>query len=347
MSMLLWMGEQKRPLKVDRKTDLVMDSVINYYNDEKPRLAYDPKKLFLDNGAFTANMQGISLQAQRVMDVQEALMPDRTIPLDYPSKAGMSTLQMMKRWQKTRFNIVRWQDSTRLGKKLVPALHAWSKMSLEKNIKWLQRYANSDFIALGSIVTSRFTEFGGFFGDRTPTRDLIDMLSLAIKCVQENSDFKVHLMGFGSSPLMLHLGHYLGVVSTDSSGYRRKAAYGKIILPGMGERYVGDSSATFGYQRNFFDGQRESDLSMWEKCGCPVCITNKDLIMTDWKARAIHNEFVMKEEAKVAQALTSAGLQAYETYLNNQVFANSSLKFIWEYAKLRRKYLRISEVLFR
>lgn len=347
MSMLLWVGEQKRPLTVDRKSDLVMDSVINYYGDEKPRLAYDPKKLFLDNGAFTANMQGLRLKAERVMQIQETLLPDKTIPLDFPFRAGMPTKQMKNRWQKTRANIIVWQDSTKLGKRLVPALHAWNKKSLENNVRWLQKHVDSDFLALGSLVSARFAEFGGFFGDRTPTRDLIDMLSLAIKSVQQNSDFRVHLMGFGSSPLMLHLGYYLGVASTDSSGYRRKAAYGKIILPGMGERYVGDGSATFGCQRNFFDGQRESDLSMWEKCGCQVCITNKDLIMTDWKARAIHNEFVMKEEAKVAQALTSAGLQAYETYLNNQVFANSSLKFIWEYAKLRRKYPRISEVLFR
>jgi len=347
MNMLLWVGEQKRPIKIDRKSDLVMDSVINYYEDEKPRLAYNPKKLFLDNGAFTASMQGLSLKAEKVMEVQEALLPDKTIPLDFPFKKAMAINQMKKRWQKTRANIILWQDSTKLGKRLVPSLHAWSKASLQENVNWLQKHVDSDFLALGSLVSTRFTEFAGFFGDRTPTRDLIDMLSLAIKCVQQNSDFRVHLMGFGSSPLMLHLGLYLGVASTDSSGYRRKAAYGKIILPGMGERYVGNASATFGCQRNFFDGQRESDLSMWERCGCPICMTNKDLIMTDWKARAIHNEFVMKEEAKVAQSLMSAGLQTYETYLNNQVFANSSLKFIWEYAKLRRKYMRISEVLFR
>jgi len=347
MSMLLWVGEQKTPIKVDRKSDLVMDSVINYYADERPRLAYDPKKLFLDNGAFTANMQGLILAPERVMEVQEALLPDKTIPLDFPFKTGTTINQMKRRWQKTRANILLWQHSTKLRKRLVPSLHAWSKASLEKNVRWLQKYADSDFLALGSLMSTRFTSLAGLFGDRTPTRDLVDMVSLAIKCIQEKSDFRVHLMGFGSSPLMLHLGFYLGVVSTDSSGYRRKAAYGKIILPGMGERYVGNGSATFGFQRNFFDGKRESDLSIWERCGCPICMTNKDLIMTDWKARAIHNEFVMKEEAKVAHSLMSAGLQAYETYLNNQVFANSSLKFVWEYAKLRRKYLRISEVLFR
>ena len=146
MSMLLWVGEQKRPLKVDRKSDLVMDSVINYYEDKSPRIAYDPKKLFLDNGAFTANMQGLSLKAERVMEVQEAILPDKTIPLDFPFKTGMTINQMKKRWQKTRSNILLWQDSTKLRKRLVPSLHAWGKASLEKNVRWLQKHADSDML---------------------------------------------------------------------------------------------------------------------------------------------------------------------------------------------------------
>ncbi len=347
MTLLLWMGEDKRPLLVNRESDLVMDSAISYYNDEKPSLAYKPKKLFLDNGAFTASRRGIELDANRVMDVQETLSPDLTIPLDFPFKGGMSSSVMGRRWKKTQSNILLWQGSSKLRRRLVPSLHAWNRSSLESNIKWLQKHVDSDYVALGSVVGDRLSAFSGFFGDRSPSLDLIDMISLAVKTVQDHSDFQVHLMGFGSSPLMLHLGCYLGAASTDSAGSRRKAAYGKIILPGTGERYVGNSTAAFGVERNLFDGKRQEDLALWERCGCPVCIVNKDQILVDWKARAVHNEFVMKGEGKMAHLLMSASLEAYESYLDNRVFANSSLKFIWEYAKLRRKFLRISDVLFR
>jgi len=338
---LLWIGEQRRPIKRDRSSDLVMDSVINYYKSEEPRLAYRAGTLFLDNGAYTANMKGISLQVEKVIMVQESFRPDLTIPLDHPFRPDMSTSQMRKSWEKTKENILYWQSSTNLNGRLVPTLHAWSKKSLIGNLEWLGSHADSQYLALGSLVNPSFTKFAGFFGDRQPNKELIDMISFAISCVEKKSDFKVHLMGFGSSPLMLHLGYYIGARSTDSSGYRRKAAYGKIILPGTGERYVGITSSDFGVT-----SLSKSDLALLEKCTCPICKTNKYRLVDDWKARAIHNEHVMKEEAKTAERFLSMGAEIYERYLDNVVFSHSSLRYLWEYAKLRRKYYRISEVLF-
>jgi len=351
-NLLLWVGEQRNPVKKDRKSDLVMDSVINYYDDDHPQLSYSPGQLFLDSGAFTASMKGLALSVEKVVSVQEFLSPNKAIPLDYPFRTGMPISQMKRRWQKTASNIIYWQESTRLKGKLVPTLHAWDKRSLRRNVIWLQKKADADYVALGSLVDPNFTRYGGFFGDRQPQRELVDMLSLAIKSVQEYTDFKVHLMGFGSSPLMLHLGYYLGANSTDSSGYRRKAAFGKIILPGTGERYVGNTSASFGIHRPLFettieyDWRSSADISLLQRCSCPICQVNKDSLWVDWKSRAIHNEYVMKEEAKLARALLSAGTEAYESYLDNVVFAHSSLKYLWDYAKLRKKYLRISDVLF-
>lgn len=344
---LLWIGEQRRPIKKDRSSDLIMDSVINYYNSEEPRLAYDVGKLFLDNGAYTAKMTGIELDIEKVIFVQETLRPDQTIPVDYPFEAGMSVIGMKKLWSKTATNILHWQNTTNLNGKLVPALHAWDKASLVENVDWLQRNADADYIALGSIVNPQFATYEGFFGDRQPRKELIDMICFALSCIKRRSNFKVHLMGFGSSPLMLHLAYYLGVKSTDSSGYRRKAAYGKIILPGTGERYLGESATSFGNTTlDPTDSKNLHDLELLEKCTCPVCIVNKYQLWNDWKARAIHNEHVIKQEAKKASRFLALGIEAYEKYLDNVVFPRSSLRYLWEYTKLRRKYYRISEVLF-
>jgi hypothetical protein len=43
-----------------------MDSAINYYNKEEPELRYKPGKLFLDNGAYTAQMTGMQLEVKRL-----------------------------------------------------------------------------------------------------------------------------------------------------------------------------------------------------------------------------------------------------------------------------------------
>jgi 7-cyano-7-deazaguanine tRNA-ribosyltransferase len=349
---LLWVCEQARPLKKDRSSDLVMDSVINYYDSDQRKPGYQWGQLFLDNGAFTARMRGTTLRRDRVIEVQETISPDRTIPLDYPFRTGETKNQMENSWSKTRTNIVYWQTSTRLRGNLVPTLHAWSKRSLVRNARWLQKNADSDFVALGSIVGPSFQAFDGVFGDRQPSMELLDMLALAISCVSKHTDFKIHLMGFGSSPLMLHLGYYLGAMSTDSAGYRRKAVYGKIVLPGKGERHLGDDSFTGrefgGHSMSIREGdpRREEDLVLLSRCGCPICTTNADLLWIDWKARAIHNEYVMKQEAGLAYYFMNTDETRYEEYLDRVVFPSSALRYLWDYAKLRKKYYRISEVLF-
>ena len=340
-ALMLWIGESRIPVKVDRKDDLVMDSTINYYRSPQPRILYHAGKLFLDSGAFTARQQGIELERDRVVEIQEMFMPDKAVPLDYPFASGMPVSLMAKSWKATKENIVFWQASTKLRDRIVPVLHAWSKRSLVSNLKWLQRSANTDTIMLGSLVNPDFTDFSGFFGDRQPRKELVDMISLGIEAVRRYTSFKVHVTGFGSSPLSLHLAYYLGADSTDSAGYRRKAAYGKIVLPGTGERYVSNRCPNFG------NSAIEDTLElMWlSKCQCPICKSNPHLLIEDWKARAIHNEYVVKQEQQRAQELLNIGEEAYEAYLE-RIYERSGLVHLWQYAKLRKRYVRISEALF-
>ena len=80
-SRLLWIGESKIPIRTNRQTDLVMHSVINYYDSPSPRILYYAGKLFLDCGAFTARQQGIELQRDKVVRIQEAV-PDVELVVD-------------------------------------------------------------------------------------------------------------------------------------------------------------------------------------------------------------------------------------------------------------------------
>lgn len=131
-NLLFWIGETDRPVVPDRSSDFVMDSVINYYNSQAPKLAYSFRELFLDNGAFTSAVNGIELERERVILVQEAIWPNKTVPLDFPSRPGMSVPMIRKNWEKTKDNIVFWQESTRLRRRLVAPLHAWDKSSLRE-----------------------------------------------------------------------------------------------------------------------------------------------------------------------------------------------------------------------
>jgi 7-cyano-7-deazaguanine tRNA-ribosyltransferase len=337
------MGEHRQNFLADgrhlKQHSMVMDSQINYYESDKPRLPYRYKKLFLDNGAFTALRKKVKLDPERVKQVQEALHPDKTIPLDFPFRTGLSTNLMMGNWDKTKKNICDWQETTSL-RELVPALHAWSVKSLRTNVKWLQRNADANFVAVGSIVLS--SAFGSytFFGDRNLSKSYIDMLLQAIMQIRSQSDFGIHMMGFGSSPLLLNLGYFCGITSTDSAGYRRGAAYGKIILPGKGWRYIGKLDESFHTPKLTREEKR-----ILLKCKCQTCRQDQGLLRKDWKARAVHNKFVLEMERDRAKRLIEQGRDSYEAYLDSMFERLPRMRNIWKYTKTRINSLGLDHLL--
>jgi len=332
--LLLWIGEQDNPIKINRLKDNVTDSVINYYGQQKPKLSYKPGRLLLDSGAFTATMRGLKLSRERVIAIQERFNPDLAIPLDYPFKPGMTVREMRYAWKKTKENMLFWQNNTTLSGRILPTLHSWSKKALQQNIQWIYKHIDAEYIALGVVVDKFFMNFRGFFRDRQPSLSIIRNLYNAISIIKRTTDFKIHVMGMGSSPLMLHITYYLGADSMDTIGWRRKAAFGKIILPERGERYICDRAGNFSRRRPTIH-----ELKILSECDCEICRVNPTLLFTDWRARAIHNEFVIKREAEKARQLLNIGRDAYEEYLD-RVFAKSKygLQYLWKYVKLLVKY---------
>jgi len=282
---IFWIGENSNPVKKDRLNDYIMDSVINYITIDSPELPYKAKHVFLDNGAFTARTQNLTLDPFKILDLQEKLSPSKVIPLDFPF-LPVDTIVKMK-------------------------------------------------------ITKNFSSENHFFGDRQPTKDLIEMLSNAISRTQELTDFKTHVLGIGSSPLMLNIIYYLGAESTDSAGARRKAAYGKIVLPGRGERYLGDGTASFGRNKKSDKKQRQQILDeLKNSCSCEICRNNPNLLETDWKARAIHNEHVLKKEVETIQRLMSQGIDVLERYMEG-IFEKSSFNYLYKFAKQKKRYHNI------
>lgn len=336
---LLWLGEDGSRIIQDHSSDHVMDSTINYYDEEDPKVNYEYFRLFLDNGAYTANRKGIELKREKVIELQEEIWPDITIPLDYPFRAGETIAIFKGKWIKTIRNIIFWQSSTRLGGRLAPALHGWSRDSLRKNALLLQKICDSDMICLGSMVNLRFVSKRYYFGDRVASRDFVSMLFKTIRIVKENTDFKVHIMGCGSSPLSLHMAYWLGADSIDSSGHRRRAAYGNIILPGTSDRYVGGREKKFTHRRLT---QKEAELL--SECKCPVCRKNPGELWKSWEARAIHNRYVIKLERDKAEKWRSQGRDVYEEKLE-AMYSQSGSYSLWRLAKMLLKYPSIRSYL--
>jgi len=338
--MKFWAGETpNKHLRL--KHNRVMDSVINYYTMEEPKIEYEYKKLFLDNGAFSSlknTREHVSLEEDRVLDVQEALRPEYTVPLDYPFTPNMNKVVMRKRWEKTKQNIEYWIDVTDLN--LVPALHAWDHKSLDDNIELLYK-KDQNYISMGSILTTA-DEFNGFFGDRQPSKNLIDSI-ITTKQICDQYDLDIHIFGFGSSPIMYHIGTYIGIKSTDSIGYKRKAAYGKIILPQTGERYCGNGRARFGRQGLGHEAGSylsKEELKKLASCQCPICrdlprdgLIRWENLREDWVKRATHNKWVIEHEEEVSR-IYNDDKESYLKFLDETI-GKSGLGHLWEYTKRR------------
>ncbi len=340
-----WAGELGNNFIEGIQHGNVMDSVYNFLKSDEPEIKYPYQNLFLDNGAFTIfknnyhqKKNKVSINLDTVIDIQEKLKPKYTVPFDYPLDPQMNIRKMENNWQKTIENIDYWEDSTNLN--LIPALHGWNKSSLDKNINVLQK-KDFSYIALGSAFILK-ENFKGFFGDRQPNKNIYEAF-LYLSSLGKKLDIDIHVFGVGASPLTYHFAAFCEIKSSDSSGYRRKAAYGKIILPQTAERYAGNGSATFGlktkngltYNKIFSDDEKKK----LAECRCPECrkiskhaYRRWKHLCSDWKIRAIHNKWVMEQEEKKSHELIQQGWDVYEEFID-KMMKKSRLKWLWDFIK--------------
>lgn len=364
--MEFWAGELNKSCIKEIKHTKVMDSAVNFIPkamsvDLKdfvvPDVRYHYEQMFLDNGAFSllksSDRSNSNKKIKRferfVLKTQQSIKPKFTVPFDYPFIPGMSVNKMTKEWKKTRSNIEVWESECAHVENLVPALHAWNMNSLKENIRWIYRQ-DYDKMAVGSTITLD-VDLKGFFGDRQPTKNLFESFMI-INRIADEYGIKVHVFGLGSSPMMYHLANYCGIDSSDSAGYRRKAAYGKIILPQTSERYAGNGTARFGVNRkkglgfsNIFSEEEKDKL---KHCGCPACSQvgthsyNRWLhLKSDWKLRAIHNKWVMDQEVKIAERFNEGPRGEYVKFLDKNCARSRTFNYLWRYIKKREKKLKI------
>ncbi len=101
----------------------------------------------------------------------------------------------------------------------------------------------------------------------------------------------LHVLGAGS-PVMAAIVGVLGVDSADTTSWRTKAAYGKIILPGAGERYVGSRRIRYGplYARPH---ELEALRRHLEATGFPLPSALEGLL-SSFQGRALVNAWVLR-----------------------------------------------------
>jgi len=194
-------------------------------------LGYDGE-VWVDSGGYQFMRRGVVPRIDDVVRVYEESWDARYyLSLDYPP---LPTDDEAVLRAKLKATLRSYEVLRRRFDNVVPVVHYhWSGGCVE----WvLDR--NPEVIAIGALVPYVLVSRG------VPGRSRFRAMEFIAK-VRGVFRGRIHVLGLGS-PVLNPILESLGVDSTDTSTWRVKAAYGKVILPGGGERHVSGREISFG-----------------------------------------------------------------------------------------------------
>ena len=240
---------------------------------------YPPKgPLWVDSGGYQAMTKGLRVTIEEVVKVYRRLEADYYLALDKPPQPGFEAP-----WSLVRENVRLYQEmASRLDSGvLVPVVHMYSPEQLEYAVD-AYREAGARVLAVGGAVPGLLNRGR----KRVPT---IVVLAL----VRRLWHGRLHILGAGS-PVMARIVSLIGADSADTATWKVKAAYGKVIFPGVGERYVGSRRIRYGplYAR---EDEIEALERFLEETGFPL-IREKDIrsLLSSFRGRALVNAWVLR-----------------------------------------------------
>ena len=206
----------------------IVDMGIHKYLD------YDGLVMMDSGGYLFQKKEEMDLDPLKVLDLYENSRPDIGVVLDHPFDPNSSNLINKKRWDITLKNTAIMIESNSKVP-LMPVIHGYSLNELEKACSDIKKIDDDPkLIGLGSLVPLIFSTTAG--SKRFP--DCMQFVMQSVKLIRrEFPDAMIHAFGIGST-LTMHLMYSVGTDSLDSTGWRIKAAYGMIQLPGVSDRHV-------------------------------------------------------------------------------------------------------------
>ena len=305
-------------------------------------LEYDGP-IMMDSGGFQfQKKETIDINPLRIMDLYEKSRPDIGVVLDHPldliseRKNGERLLSTMKNtgiMLENNGNIV-----------LLPVIHGYAVDDIYQIIKYIKdTIGDPILIGVGSLVPlikalngrkefimSKESIVERMGPPKVKALTGFYMVEIVKLIRREFPESFLHVFGVGGVTTM-HLMFSLGADSIDSIGWRLKAAYGAIQLPGVGDRFVSP-------KRRKRTKLSKNDLALLEECECPICREKKlakriELLDNDNPStfcnRAIHNAWVFQQELK--GALSMIEKSCYLKHVEERL-KRSPIKKFFEYA---------------
>ncbi len=187
--------------------------------------------VWVDSGGYQILKKGLKISIDELLRRYRMLNADYYMSLDLPVPSiRFASVEVVRRNISNFVEIVqRLPDHT-----IIPVVHLYPSDLL---IWAVEKYLEYDppIIAYGGVVPSTLNR------RESRLRSLLGFLILR----KYFPNVRFHVLGLGSY-VMVRILKALGAWSIDTSTWRVKAAYGHVIIPGMGERYVGSRKIRFG-----------------------------------------------------------------------------------------------------
>lgn len=237
------------------------------------------RRVWVDSGGYQIMIKKINIDIVEIINRYRTIDGDIFVSLDIPPRELCSASKELVEHNIKNFELMyeKLED-----KKIIPVIHCYESSILLNAIDIYKSYG-VDMIAYGGAVPPSMARMGK--GSRT-----LPLLGLAI--VRKAFNKWIHALGIGGAPAIYKALTILGTNSLDSSSWRTKAAYGKVMIPGLGERYVGNGKAKFGRKDLAEEDFRILEESLY-RTRFPYIDKLKDLLKT-FKGRAIINAWIMK-----------------------------------------------------
>lgn len=244
-------------------------------------LQYDGE-VWMDSGGFqflrhgkVPNIEDLAKVYSQYWDIRYFLN------LDYPPSPPTDDEHDLE--TKLRKSLNNYEYLIRRFDNVLPVIHYhWRTEVITKYIIKYLDY-NPKCIAIGGLVPYVLISKG------VPKDSRRSAIKFLLRTKQETG-MCIHVLGLGS-PVINPILKFINIDSTDTSTWRVKAAYGKVVMPGGGERHVSGRSINFGGK----EASRDDLVRLYaflRDTGFPVIDRFND-IMTSFEYRALVNAWVV------------------------------------------------------
>jgi len=264
-------------------TDVMANQIVIYKNSFKL-----PSKrhfsLWIDSGGYQIMRHNVRFDIKDIIHRYTLIDAEYYMSLDIPvTDPCQANQKIIEKNYENFLELIKYLPE----KNIIPIIHLYPSEYL---LKFSQEYVDMgcSIIAYGGIVPPLFRK------TRLRFKALLGLLIL----LKSFPNVRFHVLGAGSY-LMIRIFESLGVYSLDTSSWRVKAAFGHVLIPGLGERYVGDRNIRFNTPK-VKEGELEVLYNSLKNTNFPLMENFYNLLKT-FEGRAIINAWVI---AKINQGIS-------------------------------------------